>query len=439
MSVLLTPKFKTAKKAPLPGDLGFWQMMLDQSDNFSYQTANNNKGGPFGAQLWLVREGRQTEYVLVGSENQLEDSNAVVSKGIASAHAEAENLSVDQRERVMNFLRENRNQGWKVVQVSSGESCQSCRTKQVLFAEELIKKGLIMRGDFHVAYKATFQQTKRDANFSDAEYDMAFRAISELGILDQEKGLLGLEDALQKNPVTSQLIKSGELVYVPVREVAPGSVSNDVRRILNTDAPVAVVVSKGGEIMSIQRDQRNIDAPLNVPEEAAIMSSLQAAAKIQRDMNASQPWNLNGARLYTNISDIGPSYGEALWYNLSSINIVRSPNPEKTNCLAREIYHLSNCYAFKLAAMEYNAPGSPISVRFLGDENGANFAHLLWKAKIAREGALARQAERLEKFSGLNIKLIGGGSLPVEQFVEHTRQSSHYDGKQADGSEAGMR
>ncbi|MGB4107914.1 MAG: hypothetical protein WBK55_08980 [Alphaproteobacteria bacterium] len=431
MSVLLTPKFKSAN-APLPGDLDFWRMMLDQSDNFSYQTANNNKGGPFGAQLWLVREGNKpTEYILSGDGDRLEDSNAVVSKGIASAHAEAENLSPMQRLQVMRFLARNKGQGWQVVQVSSGESCQSCRTKQVLFAEELIQNGLIERGGFHVVYKATFQQTKRDANFSDAEYDMTFRAISELGILDQKDGLLGLEATFKRSPVTSRLLDAGELIYVPVHETWWEDVPNVVRDCMKLAEPVAVIIAPDGNVLAVRHDDVSNPATLNFPEDRAIMRALHTAARNQRSAGIFESWNLGGAKLYTNISEIGPSYGETLWYNLSSINIVPGKASDTINFLARELPHLSNREAFKLAAMEYNAPGSPISVRYLGAENGANAAHMLWKAKMAHEGLLMQQAERLKKFSGLEIRLLDG-SLPVEKFVQSGTISTNYDGKQAE-------
>ena len=80
----LKPRFTQALTS-LPENNDTWKILLDQSDNFAFKTAIDQKGGPFGAQLWLYNPEKK-QLVLVGEE----DSNAVVSKGIASAHAEAE-------------------------------------------------------------------------------------------------------------------------------------------------------------------------------------------------------------------------------------------------------------------------------------------------------------------------------------------------------------
>src|SRR5438132_1406714 len=130
--VLLTPRFKTAA-AGLPGDPKLWDAALDESDRFAFEMANTDDDhGPFGAQLWLVNEAT-SDYRLVKGQN----SNAVVIKGDAGAHAEAENLSPERREDTREFLQEHRNEGWQIVQVSSGESCPSCRSKQTQFFNEL--------------------------------------------------------------------------------------------------------------------------------------------------------------------------------------------------------------------------------------------------------------------------------------------------------------
>ena len=261
---------------------------------------------------------------------------------------------------------------------------------------------------------------------------MAFRAISELGVLESDEGLFGLAAKLNANPITADLIRAGELIHVPVNLTTLRDAPQETREFLSSENPVAVVVTSDGRILGTGYDTRISSARLNLPEETAIMSALHQSARYQRDtLGIFESWNLGGARIYTNIGEIGPSYGEALWYNLSSIEVVEGAKAQRINSLAREVPHLSNREAFRSAALEYNAPDSAISVRYLGDENGANFAHLLWQAKMHRESALRGQVERLKKFGSLNITLLNGSSLPVERFVQSDPRDSHYDGKQS--------
>ena len=79
--------------------------------------------------------------------------------GIASNHAESNALSTQVRRDVVRFLSLHMAQcDWHIVQLSSGESCPSCRTKQILFSRELVDMKLIADfKNFHVIFKSTYE------------------------------------------------------------------------------------------------------------------------------------------------------------------------------------------------------------------------------------------------------------------------------------------
>ena len=437
---LLRPRYQTAQTFGLPGSQLFWKTVLNQSDIFAYNTANEGKGGPFGAQLWLVNCAKD-KYVLAGTIEEPENSNAVVSKGRASAHAEAENLSPEKRQELFNFLEDHQGEGWQIVQVSSGESCPSCRSKQILLADELVKRGLIDKGDFHVVFKATYDQTKRDADFNDAPYDQAFRAIHGLGVLSSEEGLFGLEKILKADDVASSQIKSGELIYNPVELVSEAP--DEVKSLMEKagDQPFAVIVATDGSIVSYGIEKRDFSHDkINQPEKTAIVRALyKAAEKLRKEEGKFEAWNLEGARLFTNIRDIGPmAYSESLWYNLSDIKVVGEFTSDIVDTLAQEIPGIFNKDLFVKVAADYDDPLSPLKVIFNGDPEEASVAHLLWKAKMAMEGLKNQQSERLSRLaddgSPVEFQYIDGRSASLSDLIISSDNSSHYNGKQADPS-----
>ena len=430
---LLTPRYERAD-ASLPGRDDFWVAMLDESDNFAFKAARDGHGGPFGAQLWLVYPDID-RYVVVGMADRLQDANAVLSKGVASAHAESENLSPANRRRAIDFLEARRDENWHVVQVSSSESCQSCRAKQILFANELIARGLIERGQFHVVFKASYGQAKRDADFNDAPYDMTFRALAHLGVLDHDGGLFDLENALRSDPTISALIETGDLIYNAVTSATQADLPSDVRAVFERadDQPLAVVASpEGHEILATGADHRDpAHDVVHRHDMTALLSALHRASERKRQAGVFESWDLKGATLFTNVRDLGPlAYAETLWCNLSNITVVRDAASEAVDLAAREDPMQSNCDLYKAVAAEYNSSETPVRTRFLGDPNDANAAHRYWAAHVAREAMLDRQAERLRELGDMDVGLVDGSSLPLEQFIETTRQHSHYDGKQ---------
>jgi len=446
MSILLKQRYQSATNQTLPGRIAlFWETLVNQSDLFAYDTANEGKGGPFGAQLWLYNA-QKNQAVLVGTAQNPEDSNAVVSKGRASAHAEAENLSPEKRQQVFDFLKARPNEDWDLVQVSSGESCPSCRTKQVLFADELMDAGLIKKNGFHVVFKATYYQTKMDADFNDAPYDQAFRAISTLGVLEAERGLFTLEETLKADEIASAQIQSGELIYNAVNEVSVEGIPDTISQLLQRadNHPMAVILTAEGRILSHGFDERNLVTDgVNMPENTAIVSALYEAARIKREVHGEfESWNLQGAKLYTNIRDIGPmAYSESLWCNLSEINVVHEFTSDLTDEMAQEVPNVPNRELFSQVAAEYNTAQSPLNVKFNGNVDEASAAHLLWKARMQMESVLKAQSGRMQELhsSGVplpDISFIDGTKTDLTVLVETSDVSTHYDGKQADTAPA---
>ncbi|HOO50912.1 MAG TPA: hypothetical protein PLK94_06450 [Alphaproteobacteria bacterium] len=443
MSRLSTPRYQTAKAQP-PGNPILWKAAVNDSDVFAYSTANDQngtffpKGGPFGAQLWLYNPNTD-QYLMVGTPETANDSNAVVFIGRASAHAEAENLSPEKRAEVIGFLEDHKGEGWKVIQVSSGESCPSCRSKQVLFAEELMGLGLIEKGDFHVVFKATYDQTRRDATFNDAPFDQTFRAIDELGVLEDGGELFDLEAAIKANPETLEQCNQGELVFNAVNFASSLDTPDSVLSLLKQagDQPFAVVVAKDGSIMSYATDTRDLaNDGQNLTEKTAIVSALYGAAAKLREGGTFESWNLEGATLYTNIRDIGPkAYAESLWYNLSSIQVVAESTSDLIDSLAEEAPGIPNRDLFGKVAADYDSAASPIQVTFMGDPDEASAAHLLWKARLQRDGILNDQVDRLralEKAGLSKIFFTSGAALPANKVIATFESNVHYDGKQAE-------
>lgn len=436
MDRLKIPRYKTAKSEP-PGSRIFWEVMLDQSDVFAYNTANAGKGGPFGAQLWLVNLALD-HYIIVGGEENREDSNAVISKGMASAHAEAENLCLEKRQQVIEFLESHRNENWKVVQVSSGESCPCCRSKQILFSHELIELNLIKNGDFHVIFKGNYIQAKNIAGFSDAPYDQAFRAISSLGILDKEVGLVSLEKEIFNNPVTSAQVTSGELIYIPVNQKLSHNIAESIKNIfLEKDEPLAIVLDLNGNIISLSYDERDVDNySTSGPEKTAIIAALhKAAIEFRNTKGKYDAWNLRRSVVYTNIADIGPiSYSECLWYNISEIIIISDMTNSIVERLAQEMSNTRNRTFFKQVAADYDSDILSLKVSYLGGLEEGNVAYSLWKAKMAMEKIKNKQASRIKDLAKHHVESLEGNGIELSSLVENSNYNSHYDGKTKNGN-----
>lgn len=434
MYILNTPRSSFATFS-LPGNKLFWDTVLDQSQAFSYTTANSGKGGPFGAQLWLYND-RTEHYLLVDGSHGLEDSNSVLLKGIASAHAEAENLSLEKKIRIINFLQSNFDQDWYIIQVSSSESCPSCRSRQILFFQELFNLKLIDRNRFFVAFKSTYEQTKADAGFNDIAYDQTFRFILKLNILDSQYGLFSLDKTFKDKSFIEEKIKSSELIYNKISLVPLTSLPNNIAELFYEfgDTPAAIVVQSDNRILSACRDTRDhMVSGINIADNTCMVSALHEASTKARKKGKFSSWNMEGAILYTNISDIGPlAYSESLWYNLSEIRVVQEFTSNNIDIKAQELPGTTNRELFKQVCEEYNTPLSPIKVCHLGDPHLPSPAHLLWKARLSLERLENMQNNRIQELKSIGIdefSLLDGTKYSLQDFILSSAQHSDYNGK----------
>jgi len=443
---LFPPRFSTASGfAGLAcATSGFWTDCVHQCDVFAYQSATSGKGGPFGAQLWIVHEATR-QYFLISQEG-----NAVVSKGIASAHAEAENLNPHNRRAVVKFLQERPNcLQWKVVQVSSGESCHSCRSKQILFAEELVARRLLEKGNFCVLFKASYEQTARDAGFNDLPYDITYRLLDKLRLLDPAESpdeskeytsLVALPGQIENSEYLRGLCEKGELIYVPVQivtiEALPDMIRDEFLEIV--DVPFAVVMdAERSTVLGMARDTRGLtnNSPLiNEYEKCAIPAALVKASQHQKAEGIVDSWNLRGAVVFTNIPNIGPlSYAETMWFNVSLIVIV---NPARETVLlpARELSSMTNREAFKRCAADYSSVDmQSLRVGYIGAQNESSVAHNFWKVKIQYE-ELRNKTNLLDFSKTLSLKRVEDGCdldpccLGEPMTPVQRRTTSHYNG-----------
>ena len=433
MSDLISLRADSAQ-SHFPGEPLFWKTFLNQSDLFAYHSAYNGKAGPFSAQLWLFHP-QKNQSILVGTKENFENSNAVLSKGLASAHAEAENLSPEKRHDIYKFLNTNKGKGWNIIQVSSGESCPSCRSKQIIFANELIQNKLINKNDFYVFFKSSYEQAQIVSGFNDAPYDQTFRAISKLGILDKPGNLMNLKSTFQSNPVTKDLIEKNKLIYNPVESIEKKDAPKNVIKLFEQikKRPFAVIINKNGDILSEGEDQRNIEKDgINYPEQTAIINALKNASK-KLKQNKTDSWDLEKAILFTNIYTLGPmAYSESFWYNLSKIKIIIDYKSNEIDSLAQEVPSLSNTTLFKQVAADYHDPNCPISVVWNSNSKQTNVSYLLWKAKIEMEGLKQQQAfnlRELEKKGYHSTQFINQTTCPLSDIILSGNENSHYDRK----------
>ena len=426
------PRYEWAD-ADLPGNSTFWQFMLEQSDVFAHDMSQGQKVG-LGAQLWLYNPEHES-YVLLGQNRQSKISPADMPNDPVSGRAEIVNLSAKNRQMVINFLTNNAGQGWKVVQLSTGESCQNARARQHLFAEELIERGLISRGDFHIVFKASFSQTRRDSRLDNEPYDNTFRLMNRLHIFSGHGGLRCLRDAFSKTVDLRNLLNEGQLIATGVKSMSSGQLDDKVKTVFDVvgDQPLAIIVNaQGDKILGIGIDKRSSGGEQNNDiEHTAILEAIRQAAEINHESGMIAPWNMSEARLLTNIGDIGPaSYARALTSHLSNIEIVEDYTSDKIDIQARELPWQSNKISFSMVAAEYNFDGSPIRTTFIGDKIDAYFASLYKSSPLSCEDINRADLRSADVLGNGKIYQIDGTAIDITDVTSprndtQTRTTTH--------------
>jgi len=472
--------------------LRFFEHAANEADIFAMGTAKADQGGPFGAALWVVQathgaaniDKPTVRFTFIGPNLS---SNAVLSTGIASNHAEAIDLDWQRRQTCVRYLRRIQREKMArdvyskgqertriaVVQVSSGESCSSCRAKQCLFAENLYSLGLLDRGNFFVAYKASYERTYLDAGFNDKPYDMSFRVMRRRGVLDDPMFLSSVETNM---PARTDL-RTQKAFSVPVRVDIAGNLPPAIAkrmRILSADGkrPCAIVAvpasndvgaatveilgdahdlrggghgpigsgKSGSSASAAARRARASEASsLNRYEDSAITLALHRACTKRRASGVFESWNMEGATVYTNLHEVGPlAYSETLWCNIKAIvTLAHDFGSPDVELAGRECPSVSNREFFKRVAAEYNTPESSIRVRHLGKtredpdvspavrSHDPSIAHVYWRALSASEKLKGvfqeymHRGEAAKKFSVSVFPIAGPWSRYPTQDVQY--------------------
>ncbi len=314
---------------------------LEKTDVFAENNVKQGRGGPFGAALLVLdRDGLWHEIGNLAA-------NAVLSKGIGSAHAESEVLSPEN----VNILKEkllHTGPDSLVVIVSSGESCPTCHAKEEILARVLVAEGLLNQGNVFVVYGTSYEQTESIAGFNDKVY---------------------LED-MQKDTCF-------RLIQQQVMDIK--NLPAPVRSIFEASTEQVAVIYQGEKVSGIGYDQRHF----NIMATAEVVAIWEACLR-QKKSGTESPWDLRDAVLYTSTPVVGPlEYAESLWANI--MRRVTVSYPQSVNWATQEVPDLSNDDFFQvIASRPYNKAGGFVTVLYLG-QNFQNRAQYAWKEKIEDE------------------------------------------------------
>lgn len=333
------------------------RQFLAQADHFAMENVKAGRGGPFGAALHVYCPAQKL-WIQVGDFA----ANAVLEKGIASAHAENEILSPTNIAQLKDILR-NTGPDALVVLTSSGESCPACHAKEEIVARHLLAEGLLETSfNFIVTYGATYADTLTVAGFNDAPY-----------LVDMQR------------PAQEQTIRrlSFSLDDLP----AP------VAHLFRTAPEPLAVVAHGDTVMASGLDQRGHDL-IATPE----VSAIRTACRLRKEQQHDRPFDLGAATLYTSTLMLGPlAYAECLWANITTCISV---NDSAGSAFAwTEAPTLSNTEFFKVVA-RHDPQASALTLLHL-PEGFKNMAQQAWRARITDEIATTGHAPSL--YNGATI------------------------------------
>ncbi len=311
--------------------------LLDRTDRFAVETVKAGQGGPFGASIHIYEPALGKTLEIGGLA-----ANAVLSKGMASAHAENEVISPENVAELIKQLQFFNPNTVQVILSSSGQSCPACTAKEEILARYLIAKNLILPGNFFVTYGATYRDTKEIAEFDDEPYKL------DMG-----------------RPAHSRKIRLNSMKLA--------STPADIQKIFKgASAPVTIIYRKG-QILSIGHDLRRVSGDMMATAE---VSAIRAASLAAKDNGKDEPWNLLKATLFTPAVDIGPmAYAEGQWSNLKEIVSVTglSLNQQKLN----EASKISNTALFNIVASPDDKASDVITI--IKIEPFKNRAQYAWR------------------------------------------------------------
>lgn len=264
---------------PVPFDLA--KQLLRATDEFAVATVRAGQGGPFGSSVGVYNT-RTGHYQDISGLT----ANAVLKKGVGSAHAESESLSPETIRKLEEYLRVNPDQDNHVLHSSSGESCVACTAKQEITAQYLVNKGLLVKGQYIVTYGATYEDTLNVAEFDDLPYQE-----------DMAKG-----HGKGKIPI---------MLFSP-----PFDIGEAMHEAAHAGHRMAAVYLKNGQVFTGHEDRAL--SPLETAEAVALRSACTA----QKEAGEATPWDLKSGTLFAMMppEQIGAlAMAEALWANIGQI------------------------------------------------------------------------------------------------------------------------
>lgn len=290
--------------------LGLLHDRLRACDDCAVENVRAGLGGPFGASLH-VYDGSD----LIDVAGPV--GNAVLSTGLASAHAEDRVMVPENVEKLRDVLRRV-GAGASVYVVSSAESCPACHAKLEILARSLVHDGLLGAGRFHVLYGATYDDTRDVAGFNDAPYH------------------------------TDMTKAPGERL-IAVQSCTPDECPARFRAALEQGH--AVIASPDGYHF-VGVDARSSDVVAT-----AEISAIRAACRAEQTSGSPTPWDLEGAVLYSPAQALGPlMYAEAQWANIGRITLLAMAS-------AQEAADIGNDDFFGVvAARPYNKAGAAVQI-----------------------------------------------------------------------------
>lgn len=339
------------------------QAFLQDTDEHALKSVKQNIGGPFGARFVVVTKDGKIHPV----GNNV--GNAVVSSGIASRHAEHENWTQNW-DALVQKLEELSGQQKMLIELSSGESCINCHSKQEVGINTLYAAGLLdesTNDQASVIFGASYRQTADVAGFNDLVYLLALQNIKNIEL-----------NAGTHNPITDSDIAEGEELAkmyshtsADIRDIPPA-----VAKIFNESDKAVVVIVKDGEVFATGNDERDTHFS-RTPEVVA----LQNACSRQRDeFDIFESWDLGGAQIYTSTMQVGPlMLAEGYWSN--ALDFVTVEHAMQGQWSTQELPGMTNgAFLERIAQHDYDGNKSGTAVRVYHSPTENN-AQKFWRDK----------------------------------------------------------
>ena len=157
-------------------------------------------------------------------------------------------------------------------------------------------------------------------------------------------------------------------------------IQQEVGNLFSNAFEALAVIVQDGKILATGIDNRWQDITATPEVEA-----MRAACRAQKDAGNSEPWNLDGATLYTSTRVCGPlAYAEAQWSNTTR-SIVTVDHPRANEWQTQEACDTTNQEFFQIITRNgYNSISSELTILRVGDF--PNNAQKVWRELLEQRG-----------------------------------------------------